>query len=236
MPAPIRRLLVIDDDAALTSVLVSFLEEEGYSVATAVNGLEGLKRFKAEPPDLVVLDVLMPEMDGLEVCRRIRAQSRVPIILLTSRNDEVDRVTGLETGADDYVTKPFSLRELGARIRAIGRRLEAPATLEIAPSSDRVEVGALVVDLARFEVQWSGTRVELTRSELLVLAALARRPGFALSRDRLLDLAKGDETVVTERTVDTFIKRIRKKLNAAGRAFDEIETVIGVGYRYRAPE
>ena len=119
----IQRLLLVDDDAALSSVLVSALTEEGYQVTTAANGLEGLKAFKAHPPDLVVLDVLMPEMDGLEVCRRIRAQSQVPIIFLTSRAEEVDRVTGLESGADDYLTKPFGLRELCARIRAIARRL-----------------------------------------------------------------------------------------------------------------
>jgi DNA-binding response OmpR family regulator len=224
----IERILLVDDDAALSSVLVSALTEEGYQVATARNGLEGLQLFKANAPDLVVLDILMPEMDGLELCRRIRGQSRVPIILLTSRGEEVDRVTGLETGADDYLTKPFSLRELCARIRAIARRLE-PA----APAAERLEAGKLSVDLARFEVHWGSERVELTRSELLILAALVRQRGFVLSRDRLLDLAKGGDVVVTDRTVDTFIKRIRKKVKAVDDGFDQIETVIGVGYKYR---
>ena len=226
----IQKVLLVDDDAALSSVLVSALSEEGYGVTTAVNGLEGLRLFKAQAPDLVILDVLMPEMDGLEVCRRIRAQSRVPIIMLTSRGEEVDRVTGLETGADDYLTKPFSLRELCARIRALARRLEPSAS----PAADRLEAGKLSVDLSRFEVHWSNERVELTRSELLVLGALVRQRGFVLSRDRLLDLARGGDVVVTDRTVDTFIKRIRKKVKAVDEGFDEIETVIGVGYKYRA--
>jgi DNA-binding response OmpR family regulator len=225
----IQKVLLVDDDAALSSVLVSALTEEGYQVTTAANGLEGLRLFKAHAPDLVVLDVLMPEMDGLEVCRRIRGQSRVPIIMLTSRGEEVDRVTGLETGADDYLTKPFSLRELCARIRAIARRLEPSA-----PAAERLEAGNLSVDLARFEVHWSAQRIELTRSELLILAALVRQRGFVLSRDRLLDLARGGDVVVTDRTVDTFIKRIRKKVKAVDDRFDEIETVIGVGYKYRA--
>ena len=227
--AMIRRLLLVDDDAALVSVLVSALTEEGFVVATARNGLDGLRAFRADPPELVLLDVLMPQMDGLEVCRRIRAESSVPVILLTSRGEEVDRVTGLETGADDYVTKPFSIRELIARIRAIARRVQPEAR----PGADRLEAASLVVDLARFEVQLDGKLVELTRSELGVLAALVRQRGFVLSRDRLLDLARGGDVVVTERTVDTFIKRIRRKLREVDPDFDDIETVIGVGYRYR---
>jgi len=226
----INRLLLVDDDAALTAVLESALTEEGFQVTTARNGRDGLAAFKASGPDLVLLDVLMPELDGLEVCRRLRAQSQVPIILLTSRDEEVDRVSGLELGADDYVTKPFSIRELVARIRAIGRRLQQPAPA----GGERLEAGALVVDLGRFEVALAGTRVELTRSELLVLAALVRHRGFVLARDRLLELARGGDVVVTDRTVDTFVKRIRKKLREVDAGFDEVETVIGVGYRYRS--
>jgi DNA-binding response OmpR family regulator len=232
----IRRLLLVDDDASLTSVLESALAEEGFSVVAAKNGLEGLKAFRREPIDLVILDVLMPEMDGLEVCRRLRAESAVPIIFLTSRSEEVDRVTGLKTGADDYVTKPFSIRELVARIHAIGRRLRPPDMAKAA-GGGRLEAGALVVDLERFEVIHGGRKVEVTRSELLVLAALVRQRGFVLSRERLLELARGDDAIVTERTVDTFIKRVRKKLKEVAPDFDDIETVIGVGYRFRgAPE
>ena len=250
--SPLHRLLLVDDDRALSSVLALALAEEGFEVDTASNGLEGLKRFEATKPELVILDVLMPEMDGLEVCRRIRRQSNVPILLLTSRAEEVDRVTGLETGADDYVTKPFSTRELVARIRAIGRRV-APPPLPAAsapPASPAPEApppaplpglpaqlltaGALVLDAARFEVRWKEKPVSLTRSEFQVLATLVKHRGFVLGREQLLDLARGDEVVVTDRTVDTFIKRIRKKIRDAEPSFDEIETVIGVGYRYRS--
>jgi two-component system response regulator ChvI len=241
-----RRLLLVDDDRALSSILSTALGEEGFEVLTAFNGLEGLKAFNASKPDLVILDVLMPEMDGLEVCRRIRRESNVPIILLTSRAEEVDRVTGLETGADDYVTKPFSTRELCARIRAIGRRLspgDAPRAeprAEPTPApppglqTETLSAGPLVLDSARFEVRWKGKPVTLTRSEFQILAALVRHRGFVLPRERLLDLARGTDVVVTDRTVDTFIKRIRKKIRDAEDSFDEIETVIGVGYRYRS--
>ncbi|MHB8873199.1 MAG: response regulator transcription factor [Myxococcaceae bacterium] len=233
-----RRLLLVDDDRSLASILATALEEEGYSVATAADGLAGLRSFEAAPPDLVILDVLMPEMDGLEVCRRIRRSSTVPIILLTSRAEDVDKVTGLESGADDYVTKPFSTRELVARIRAIARRVEpAPAAATApAPSGlppEPLAAGALALDPSRFEVRWGDSPVALTRSEFLVLSALVKHRGIVLGRERLLDLVRGGEVVVTDRTIDTFIKRIRKKLKEADPAFDEIETVIGVGYRYR---
>jgi DNA-binding response OmpR family regulator len=175
----------------------------------------------------------MPEMDGLEVCRRLRRKSAVPIILLSSRGEEVDRVTGLETGADDYLTKPFSTRELVARIRAIDRRVSPAATAPTALGDARVEAGALVLDLPRFAVHWRSKPVTLTRSEFQLLVVLARHRGMVLSRERLLEAARGDDTTVTDRTVDTFIKRLRKKIRDVDPAFDEIETVIGIGYRYR---
>jgi DNA-binding response OmpR family regulator len=234
----IRRVLLVDDDRALSTILAAALSDEGFEVATAVNGLEGVRRFESEGADLVILDVLMPELDGLEACRRLRKKSAVPIILLTSRGEEVDRVTGLETGADDYVTKPFSTRELVARIRALGRRIAgavaAPATA--APSAlgaEVVEAGALRLDPARFEARWRGAPVTLTRSEFQILSALARNRGTVLARERLLDIARGEDAVVTDRTVDTFIKRLRKKIRDVDEAFDEIETVFGVGYRYK---
>jgi DNA-binding response OmpR family regulator len=227
-----KKLLLVDDDHALVAILQAALTEEGFEVSVAFDGAAGLRAFQAAPPDLLILDVLMPELDGLEVCRRIRRGSRVPIILLTSRGEEVDRVTGLETGADDYVTKPFSTRELVARIRAIGRRVQPePAGDPVAGETFRA--GKLEVDLGRFEVRWMEKVVVLTRSEIQILAALVQRRGFVLSRDRLIDLARGEEAVITERTVDTFIKRIRKKLREADPGFDEIETVVGMGYRYR---
>jgi len=237
----IRRVLVVDDDRALSTVLAAALGDEGFEVTVADNGLLGLRRFEADGADLIILDVLMPEMDGLEVCRRIRRKSKVPIVLLSSRGDEVDRVTGLETGADDYVTKPFSTRELIARIRALERRVGGSAEPAVAApaagagglGTEIIEAGPLRLDPGRFEVRWRGKPVVLTRSEFQILGALARNRGMVLARERLLDLARGDDAVVTDRTVDTFVKRLRKKIRDVDDAFDGIETVFGVGYRYR---
>jgi len=242
--AVIRRVLIVDDDQGLRTVLAAALGDEGFAITQAGDGQAGLRRFESDGADLVILDILMPEMDGLEVCRRIRRKSAVPIVLLSSRGDEVDRVTGLETGADDYVTKPFSTRELVARIRAIERRLAAAApaagpgpapapVLAGALGGDIVEVGPLRLDPARFEAKWRGKAIVLTRSEFQILGVLARHRGTVLARERLLDIARGDDAVVTDRTVDTFIKRLRKKIRDVDGAFDEIETVFGVGYRYR---
>ncbi len=233
----IVRVLLVDDDATLVGVLTAALADEGFVVTTARNGVEGLRRFDSEGADLLVLDILMPQMDGLEVCRRIRRKSAVPIILLSSRGEEVDRVTGLETGADDYLTKPFSTRELVARIRALGRRVApamAPAAAPLSSlGSERLELGPLLIDPGRFEVRWRGQPVVLTRSEFRMLEALARHRGLVLSRERLLEHARGDDSTVTERTVDTLIKRLRQKVRKVDGGFDRIETVFGVGYRYK---
>jgi len=228
-----RRILFADDDRALAALVSTALREEGFEVEHVATGLQAVQSFDRSPPDVVILDVLMPELDGLEVCRKLRRKSRVPIILLTSRGEEVDRVTGLETGADDYVTKPFSLRELCARIRAIERRVAGPAADPPEGAAEVLTAGDLTLDPGRFEVRFKGVQASLTRSEFQVLSALVRRRGFVLGREQLLELARGDDAVVTDRTVDTFIKRIRKKLRDAEPSFDEIETVIGMGYRYR---
>jgi len=225
-------------------VLAAALGDEGFTVTQASDGLAGLRKFEADGADLIILDILMPEMDGLEVCRRVRRKSTVPIVLLSSRGDEVDRVTGLETGADDYVTKPFSTRELVARIRAVERRVAAsPAAASTGPGAapalasavggDVLEVGRLRLDPGRFEAKWRGKAIALTRSEFQILGALARHRGTVLAREQLLDLARGDDAVVTDRTVDTFVKRLRRKIRDVDEMFDEIETVFGVGYRYR---
>lgn len=240
----INRLLLVDDDALLVAVLSAALAEEGYTVDAAGDGRDALRRFQHSRPDLVVLDVQLPEMDGLEVCRRLRAQASTPIILLTSRAEEVDRVTGLDLGADDYVTKPFSTRELCARIRALDRRLERPrlssggvvagaGSATALLGAEPVRAGELLLDPARFLAAWKGQPVALTRSEFQVLLLLARRRGLVLSREQLLELCRGDDVVVTDRTIDTFIKRLRKKLRQADPEFDAIETVFGIGYRYR---
>jgi two-component system response regulator ChvI len=239
----LSRLLLVDDDALLVAVLSAALAQEGYTVEVAVDGRDALRRFQQHRPDLVILDVQLPELDGLEVCRRLRAQASTPIILLTSRAEEIDRVAGLDLGADDYVTKPFSTRELCARIRALLRRSERPAAAPPVPTgagsaaallgADPVQAGALHLDPARFLATWQGQAVALTRSEFQVLLAISRRRGLVLSREQLLDLVRGDDVVVTDRTVDTFVKRLRKKLRQVDPDFDAIETVFGVGYRFR---
>jgi two-component system response regulator ChvI len=218
----IRRVLLVDDDVGLTTILGAALSAEGFSVAVAHDGAEALR--KIEHAELAILDVLLPEIDGLSLCRRIRKQSRLPLILLSSRGEEIDRVAGLESGADDYVTKPFSTRELCARIRSLDRRLHG----QTAP----LTAGPVTIDVARFEVRYRDQLVAFTRSELVLLTALVERRGFVLSREQLLESAREGVTI-TERTVDTFIKRIRKKLREADPAFDQIETIFGVGYRYR---
>lgn len=239
----INRLLLVDDDALLVAVLSAALAEEGYTVEAAADGREALRRFQLRRPDLVVLDVQLPEIDGLEVCRRLRAQASTPIILLTSRSEEIDRITGLDLGADDYVTKPFSTRELCARIRALGRRLvpapaATPAVVGASPAAallgeGPVRAGELHLEPDRFLATWRDQAVPLTRSEFQVLLAIARRRGRVLSREQLLDLCHGDDVVVTDRTIDTFVKRLRKKLRQVDPGFDAIETVFGVGYRFR---
>jgi two-component system response regulator ChvI len=222
----IRRILLVDDDLALTTILSAALSAEGFEVEVAHDGAEALRRLSSPgaSAELAILDVLLPEIDGFALCRRIRP---LPVIFLSSRGEEMDRVAGLELGADDYVTKPFSTRELCARIRSIDRRRHG---VEEAP----LEVGPLRIDAARFSVQWNSRPVALTRSELGLLSALVERRGFVLSREQLLERVRGDGVTITERTVDTFVKRVRRKLRDTDAAFDHIETVFGVGYRYRA--
>lgn len=225
------QILLADDDPALSRILSDALTEEGYSVTCAADGRQALQLWSQGHFEVLLLDVLMPELDGLEVCRRIRQSSNIPIVFLTSRSDEVDRINGLDIGADDYVTKPFSTRELVARIRALVRR--AGLAAETSPRGEILQCGHLKLDVGRFEVSWRDKRASFTRSEFQVLAALARNVGFVLSRDKLIDLACGNDVVITERTIDTFIKRIRQKLKDIDSTFDAIETVIGVGYRLR---
>jgi DNA-binding response OmpR family regulator len=227
----VARVLLIDDDPSLLSMLSLALEDAGHVPLEAADGRAGLARITADRPDLVVSDVNMPGVDGFTLCRRIRESGQdVPIILLTSRADEVDEALGLELGADDYVAKPFSSRVLLARIASLLRRQQARREPRVVP----MRVGSLSLDGERLEVRWNEALIETTVTEFRLLEAVARRPGVVFSRTRLLELVRGDDSVVAERIVDTYVKRLRRKLEAADAAFDRIETVIGAGYRWRS--
>ncbi len=226
------KILVVDDEPKIVSTVQAYLEREGYQVVEANNGRQALEVFQREKPDLIVLDLMLPEIDGLEVCRQIRRTSAVPIIMLTARQEHADKLVGLELGADDYVTKPFSPRELVARVRAILRR----ARLVSAPAPvSRIVLSDLVVDEERFEATCHGQLLPLTPTEFRVLAALARNPGRVLTRAQLLDIL-GESYEGYERTVDVHVKNLRRKLAtaSAGKGCN-ISTVHGVGYKLREP-
>ncbi len=227
-----RTILVVDDEPKLVKVVRDYLEHDGYRVLSAGDGREALARFQEARPDLVVLDLMLPELDGLEVCRRLRQYSGVPIIMLTARAEEVDELVGLELGADDYVTKPFSPRTLLARIRSVLRRAN--------PTDDGEEplfVGPLRVDPSRHKAAWEGAPLALTPTEFRLLAALAGHPGRVFERLTLLERIQGEAYAGYERTVDAHVKNLRKKLAAAGgeAAASSIATVPGVGYRMEEP-
>ena len=231
MPASIA--LVDDDRNILTSVSIA-LQAEGFSVRIYSDGEAALKAFAENAPELVVLDIKMPRMDGMEVLRRLREKSQVPVIFLTSKDDEIDEALGLAMGADDYIAKPFSLRLLIARIRAILRRTDAraaPPDAEETPAEKLVR-GRLDMDPARHKVRWGGEEVVLTVTEFMILEALAQRPGFVKSRDQLMDAAYQDDVYVDDRTIDSHIKRLRRKFRQVDPQFKAIETLYGVGYRF----
>lgn len=227
--------LVDDDENILTSVSM-FLENEGYDVRKFHDGVTALEALKASPPDLGVFDIKMPRMDGLELLRRLRQSSNMPVIFLTSKDDEFDEAIGLNMGADDYITKPFSQRLLGERIKAVLRRasltnVELP---EPQVGDDKVITrGQLILDPNRHACSWKGQAVRLTVTEFLIIEALARRPGFVKSRDQLMDAAYDDQIYVDDRTIDSHIKRLRKKFRKTDKSFDGIETLYGVGYKYK---
>lgn len=226
---PIKHILVVDDEKRIRDVVEYALTKAGYRVTTSADGEEGLAAFASDTPDLVVLDVMLPGRDGLEVCRRIRAGHATPILFLSARSDEVDKIVGLELGGDDYLAKPFSPRELVARVRAVLRRGVEASTAPPTPAPRLLRHGDLVVDPERHEVSLGGRRVTLTATEFAVLSALVERPGVVLSRAQLMRRAYDSAVHVTERTLDTHVRRIRAKFRALGA--DPIETVHGVGYR-----
>ena len=225
------RILLVDDDASLLDALSLTFEDAGYDVLTAPDGLRGLELAKKEAPDAIISDVNMPGLDGFSLCKKLReGGSRTPLVLLTSRDDEIDEALGLELGADDYVAKPFSTRVLLARITALLRRDAMRANRE---PERAVSKGWLELFPERLEVRYAGTPLVVTVTEFRLLEALATRAGFVLSRDRLLEIVRGDESVVAERIIDTYVRRLRRKLEAIDAAFDRIETVIGAGYRWK---
>ncbi len=224
-------VLVADDDGHIREVVRYALEKAGYRVIEAADGARALEVVELDNVDLVVLDIIMPEQDGLEVCRRIRARANLPIVFLTSRDEEIDRVLGLELGADDYVTKPFSPRELVARVKAVLRRTKSGEARESDESKIK-KLGELVLDADRHRCTWGGSEVELSVTEFALLQALMGMPGKVYTRDELTDRAYGVGHAITDRTIDSHVRRIRKKLAAAG-ADDPIETVYGLGYRIR---
>lgn len=227
------KIALVDDDRNILTSVSMALEAEGFDVKTYMDGESAIKGLALNPVDLVVSDIKMPRMDGMEVLKAIREKSDVPVIFLTSKDDEIDQVLGLRMGADDYITKPFSQRLLIERIRAILRRNEMrAATNDNDASSTMVSHGDLRLDEDRHLCQWKGQNVSLTVTEFLLVKALVVRPGHVKSRDSLMDAAYGDAIYVDDRTIDSHIKRIRKKFKAVDDDFDHIDTVYGVGYKY----
>jgi two-component system OmpR family response regulator len=224
-----RNILVVDDDPHIRQLLTFALEKAGFGSIEAEDGEKALAAVRAHAPDLVVLDINMPRMDGLEVCRRLRAESEIPILFLSSRDDEIDRVLGIELGADDYVTKPFSPREVVARIQAILRRVAAhPPAVEQAQTA--IRHGSLSLDTEGWRAEWNGAEVPLTVTEFGILRTLASMPSKVFSRDAIIDRLHGPGFALTDRTIDSHVRNLRAKFGAAG-ATDIVETKPGIGYR-----
>jgi len=229
----VSHVLVADDDPHIREIVRFALERDGHRVTEAADGSETLARCETDTPDLVVLDIVMPEQDGLEVCRRLRERSTIPILFLSSRDEELDRILGLEMGADDYVTKPFSPRELAARVKAMLRRASGnlgPAGGD-AGADSALAHGQLSLDPVKHECRWQAQPIFLTATEFLLLRSLMTAPQKVYAREELVERAYGHGHHITERTVDSHVRRIRKKFSALG--VDPIETVHGVGYRMR---
>jgi DNA-binding response OmpR family regulator len=225
-------ILLVDDEDSVQKLLAYPLEREGYRVVQARDGEEALRRFAAERIDLVVLDIMLPKLDGLEVCKRLRAESEVPIIMLTARDDELDKVLGLELGADDYITKPFSIREFRSRVRALLRRASVSRQVD-GSGGDLISVEGLTIDLGRRAVEVGGERVQLTYVEFELLRVLASHPGRVYSRRMLLEALWGGADYREPRTIDVHVRHLREKLERDPAEPEYILTVRGVGYRFR---
>jgi DNA-binding response OmpR family regulator len=231
MPDSSSTILLVDDEDAIQSLLTYPLERDGYRVVQARDGDEALRRFSEEEVDLVVLDIMLPRVDGLEVCRRLRAESTVPIIMLTARDDELDKVLGLELGADDYITKPFSIREFRSRIRALLRRAATPH--HAGRRDEVIDRGEVLIDLPRRNVEVRGEPVQLTFVEFELLALLAAEPGIVFSRRQLLERIRGSADYREPRTIDVHVRHLREKIERDPRDPQLIVTVRGAGYRFK---
>ena len=230
-----QTIALVDDDRNILTSVTMTLEAEGFIVRTYTDGESALAGIISRPVDLAVLDVKMPRMDGMELLQRLRARTQLPVIFLTSKDEEVDELMGLRLGADDYITKPFSQRLLIERIRALLRRQDAAQATGAGTSASSMMVrGELVLDETKHQSTWRGEDIQLTVTEFLLVKALAARPGLVKSRDQLIDAAYGDSIYVDDRTIDSHIKRVRKKFRAVDETFDHIETLYGIGYRYKA--
>jgi len=221
-----KKILVVDDEKKIVDIVKGYLTKDGYRVIAAYDGQEALNAARSQSPDLIILDLMLPEVSGWDVCRILRAETRVPIIMLTARDEDTDKIVGLELGADDYVVKPFNPKELMARMRAVLRRAEVAGE-----KKGRIEVGELAIDLERREVRRSGRSVELTPTEFELLAALVESPGRVYSRLQLLERVQGSAYEGYERTIDSHIKNLRKKVEVAPEQPVYIVTVWGIGYK-----
>ena len=226
-------IALVDDDKNILASVSMLLEQEGYQVRSFSDPAAALTALTAAPPDLAILDIKMPRMDGLELLRRLRQSQDMPVIFLTSKDEEIDELMGLNAGADDYIRKPFSQRLLLERVRAVLRRADNKPAQGSEPKKEVLVRGKLALDPQRHECTWEGKPVRLTVTEFLILQALAQRPGFVKSRDSLMDAAYDDQVYVDDRTIDSHIKRLRKKFKVVADDFDAIETLYGVGYRYK---
>ncbi len=228
------KIALVDDDRNILTSVSMTLESEGFEVETYNDGQSALDAFNRRLPDMAVLDIKMPRMDGMELLQRLRQKTNMPVIFLTSKDDEIDEILCLRMGADDYVKKPFSQRLLFERIRTLLRRKDVQNGIEF-PETEETKVlvrGELIMDPSRHSVSWKGQDVTLTVTEFLLLQALAQRPGFVKSRDQLMDVAYDDQFYVDDRTIDSHIKRLRKKMRMVDDSFTAIETLYGIGYRY----
>jgi two-component system response regulator ChvI len=236
------KITIVDDDENIVASISLALESHGHTVTAYYDGASGLAGLEADPSDLAILDVKMPRMDGMEVLRRLRQTSETPVIILTSKDEEIDEILGFNLGADDYIHKPFSQRLLIERVKAVLRRARADEQEEgalplsqaaAAAAAKALKRGRLTLDPQRHDCLWEGRPVKLTVTEFLLLQSLAQRPGFVKSRDNLMDAAYDDQVYVDDRTIDSHVKRMRKKFRQVDPEFDAIETLYGVGYRYR---